>query len=290
MSFTRAADELHLTQSAVSKQIAQLESLLRHPLFLRVRQRLQLTPAGALYQAEVKTILNQIDMSSRYILTYGSETEILTIGTQPTFGARWLIPRLKHFTAAHPGIQLKIRSETRPFDLMQAKIDVAFFYGHGTLPGAECRELFDAEVVPVCTPGLVPDSGIPSLEDVSKQVLIQCASRPEAWHDWFSHQGFHTKNAYHGPRFDTFYMCMRAAEADCGIALVPRLLAEEELLAGKLVIPWNYAQPSDGAYFIAYSEPSAEVPKIKAFVDWAIGEATRESRDAERAASHEKTD
>lgn len=125
-----------MTQSAISKQIAQLEALLRNPLFLRVRRRLQLTPAGALYQSEVRAILNQVDMSSRYILTYGSETQVLTIGTQPTFGARWLIPRLQGFMAAHPDIQVKVRSETRPFDLMQAKIDISFFFGHGTLPGA----------------------------------------------------------------------------------------------------------------------------------------------------------
>ena len=144
MSVTRAAEELHMTQSAISKQIAQLEALLRNPLFLRVRRRLQLTPAGALYQSEVRAILNQVDMSSRYILTYGSETHVLTIGTQPTFGARWLIPRLQRFMAAHPDIQVKVRSETRPFDLMQGKIDISFFFGHGTLPGAQCLAWMDS--------------------------------------------------------------------------------------------------------------------------------------------------
>ena len=217
MSVTRAAEELHMTQSAISKQIAQLEALLRNPLFLRVRRRLQLTPAGALYQSEVRAILNQVDMSSRYILTYGSETQVLTIGTQPTFGSRWLIPRLQRFMAAHPDIQVKVRSETRPFDLMQAKIDISFFFGHGTLPGAQCRELFGAEVVPVCAPGFLAGNQSASLDALSQQVLIQCASRPEAWHDYFSHQQFQSDRSYHGPRFDTFYMCVRAAE---GLSLI----------------------------------------------------------------------
>lgn len=273
VSFTRAAQELNMTQSAISKQIAQLESLLHHPLFLRVRRRLQLTPAGELYLSEVRKILNHVDMSSRHIRTYGSEKQVLTIGTQPTFGARWLIPRLQRFMQAHPEIQLQVRSETRPFDLMQAKIDISFYFGTGTLPGAQCHELFEAEVVPVCAPGFLPVDGIQSLEDLSTQVLLQCASRPEAWHDWFLHQSFSTEHSYQGPQFDTFYMCVRAAEGGAGIALTPRILAEEELQAGKLVIPWAYAQPSDGAYFVAYSEHSAEVPKIKQFVAWVQQEA-----------------
>lgn len=289
MSFTRAAEELHMTQSAISKQIAQLEALLRNPLFLRVRRRLQLTPAGALYQSEVRTILNQVDMSSRYILTYGSETQVLTIGTQPTFGSRWLIPRLQRFMAAHPDIQVKVRSETRPFDLMQAKIDISFFFGHGTLPGAQCLELFEADVVPVCAPGFLRGGQIANLDELSRQTLIQCASRPEAWHDYFSHQQYQSDSSYHGPRFDTFYMCVRAAEGGCGIALTPRLLAEEELQAGKLVIPWGYVQPSDGAYFVAYSEHSAEVPKIKQFVAWVRDEARQqEARGGTRGQSMKK--
>ncbi|MCU6614943.1 MAG: LysR substrate-binding domain-containing protein [Achromobacter mucicolens] len=289
MSVTRAAEELHMTQSAISKQIAQLEALLRNPLFLRVRRRLQLTPAGALYQSEVRTILNQVDMSSRYILTYGSETQVLTIGTQPTFGSRWLIPRLQRFMAAHPDIQVKVRSETRPFDLMQAKIDISFFFGHGTLPGAQCLELFEADVVPVCAPGFLRGGRIASLDELSQQTLIQCASRPEAWHDYFSHQQYQSDSSYHGPRFDTFYMCVRAAEGGCGIALTPRLLAEEELQAGKLVIPWGYVQPSDGAYFVAYSEHSAEVPKIKQFVGWVRDEARQqEARGGTRGQSMKK--
>ncbi|OAE57623.1 LysR family transcriptional regulator [Achromobacter xylosoxidans] len=289
MSVTRAAEELHMTQSAISKQIAQLEALLRNPLFLRVRRRLQLTPAGALYQSEVRTILNQVDMSSRYILTYGSETQVLTIGTQPTFGSRWLIPRLQRFMAAHPDIQVKVRSETRPFDLMQAKIDISFFFGHGTLPGAQCLELFEADVVPVCAPGFLRGGRIANLDDLSQQTLIQCASRPEAWHDYFSHQQYQSDSSYHGPRFDTFYMCVRAAEGGCGIALTPRLLAEEELQAGKLVIPWGYVQPSDGAYFVAYSEHSAEVPKIKQFVAWVRDEARQqEARGGTRGQSMKK--
>lgn len=135
LSFTRAAEELHLTQSAVSKQVAQLEDMLRHHLFLRIRRRLQLTPAGSLYLAEVNKILTQVDMSSRYVLTYGEQTEILKVATQPSFGVRWLIPHLKGFGKRHSNIHLDIRNEMEPFALLQGSADVVFFYGQGTWPG-----------------------------------------------------------------------------------------------------------------------------------------------------------
>lgn len=267
LSFTRAAQELHLTQSAVSKQVAQLEEMLCHPLFQRIRRRLHLTPAGELYMAEVNKILTQVDMSSRYILTYGGETEVLKIATQPTFGDRWLVPNLKGFGSRNPGIHLDIRSELEPFDLVRAKADVAFFFGQGTWPGATCIELFKEEVVPVCAPDLLVQQA-DSAEALTGHTLLQCTSRPEAWHEWFQEQDLQSQNAYHGPRFDTFYMCIRAAQAGCGIALVPRYLVSDELAEGKLIVPWDHPMQSDGSHFLAHAEHAAQVPKVRAFVEW----------------------
>ncbi len=266
LSFTRAAQELHLTQSAVSKQVAQLEEMLCHNLFERVRQRLHLSPAGALYLTEVHKILNQVDISSRYILSYGGETEVLRIATQPTFGDRWLVPKLKDFAALHPRIHLDVRTDLEPFDVLQAKADIAFFYGQGSWPGATCIELFSEDVVPVCAPGFVASTEIAP----SQHTLLQCTSRPEAWHAWFLEQGLHSQNSYHGPRFDTFYMCIRAAQSGYGVALVPRYMVSDELARGSLVIPWDYAMPSAGAHFIAHAEHAGEVPKVKAFLRWMV--------------------
>lgn len=271
LSFTRAAEELHLTQSAVSKQVAQLEDLLRHHLFLRIRRRLQLTPAGSLYLAEVNKILTQVDMSSRYVLTYGEQTEILKVATQPSFGVRWLIPHLKGFGRRHSNIHLDIRNEMEPFSLLQGSADVVFFYGQGTWPGASCIELFGEEVVPVCSPELLAGRDLASAEALTDLVLLQSTSRPEAWHEWFLEQDLQSVSAYHGPRFDTFYMALSAAQAGCGVALVPRYLVAKELTEGSLVMPWNHAMRSTGAHYLAYAEHAAEVPKVRALVDW-IGE------------------
>ncbi|MDR0278157.1 MAG: LysR family transcriptional regulator [Paucimonas sp.] len=268
LSFTRAAEELHLTQSAVSKQVAQLEEMLRHHLFLRIRRRLQLTPAGSLYLAEVNKILTQVDMSSRYVLTYGEQTEVLKVATQPSFGVRWLIPHLKGFGKRYPNIHLDIRNEMEPFALLQGSADAVFFYGQGTWPGATCVELFGEEVVPVCAPELLQGRELKDASAVAQLVLLQSTSRPEAWHEWFLEQGLHTDNSYHGPRFDTFYMALSAAQAGCGVALVPRYLVAKELADGSLVMAWNHAMKSNGAHYLAFAEHAAEVPKVRALVEW----------------------
>jgi len=268
LSFTRAAEELHLTQSAVSKQVAQLEEMLRHHLFLRIRRRLQLTPAGSLYLAEVNKILTQVDMSSRYVLTYGEQTEILKVATQPSFGVRWLIPHLKGFGKRHGNIHLDIRNEMEPFALLQGSADVVFFYGQGTWPGATCVELFGEEVVPVCAPELLGGRELSDAGELAELVLLQSTSRPEAWHEWFLELGLHSVSAYHGPRFDTFYMALSAAQAGCGVALVPRYLVTKELAEGSLVIAWNHAMHSAGKHYLAYAEHAAEVPKVRALVEW----------------------
>ena len=103
---------------------------------------------------------------------------------------------------------------------------------------------------------------------LTRLVLLQSATRPEAWHDWFDAQGQYTEHSYHGPRFDTFYMALRAAQAGCGVALVPRFLVDEEIDEGKLVVPWPFSLKSRDAYYMAYPEHMAELYKVRAFIDW----------------------
>ncbi|UYG05692.1 transcriptional regulator GcvA [Halomonas sp. LR3S48] len=271
LSFTRAADELSLTQSAVSKQVAQLESILEHPLFRRIRRRLHLTPEGAIYLSEARKILAQVEMSTRYMQSYGGEADVLNVATLPTFGARWLIPRLNGFRFRHPNINLNISNRVEPFDMQQERVEVAFFFGHGAWPRAECIKLLDEEIVPVCSPQALEGMSVEEPLALTRLVLLQSTTRPEAWHDWFAAQDQYTEHSYHGPRFDTFYMALRAAQAGCGVALVPRFLAQEEIDEGKLVVPWSFSLKSRDAYYMAYPEHMAELYKVRAFIDW-IGE------------------
>jgi LysR family glycine cleavage system transcriptional activator len=268
LSFTRAADELRLTQSAVSKQVAQLESILEHPLFRRIRRRLHLTPEGAIYLGEARKILAQLEMSTRYMQSYGGEADVLNVATLPTFGARWLIPRLNGFRFRHPSINLNISNRVEPFDMQQERVEVAFFFGHGAWPKAECIKLLKEEMVPVCSPQALAGMKVEEPLALTRLVLLQSATRPEAWHDWFDAQGQYTEHSYHGPRFDTFYMALRAAQAGCGVALVPRFLVDEEIDEGKLVVPWPFSLKSRDAYYMAYPEHMAELYKVRAFIDW----------------------
>ena len=268
LSFTRAAEELNLTQSAVSKQVAQLEELLQHLLFRRVRRRLQLTPAGDLYLLEVRKILTQVEMSTHTLRSYGGETEVLRVSTPSTFGARWLVPRLKGWGIRHPHIHLDLCNEQQGDDLLQGRSDLAFYFGQGSRPGTESLKLFGEELVAVCAPASLPSTALTDPTQLTDLVLLQNASRPQAWHEWFEHQGFCTDHSYHGPRFDTFYMCIRAAQVGCGVALLPRFLVEEELADGKLVIAWQHLMPSRDSYYLAYPEHSAGVPKVREFVSW----------------------
>ncbi|MEB2398245.1 MAG: LysR substrate-binding domain-containing protein [Alcaligenaceae bacterium] len=268
LSATRAAQELHLTQSAVSKQVGQLEEILQNPLFTRIRKRLQLTPAGELYLVEVRKILNQVEMSSHYIQSYGGDTEVLAVVAPPTFASVWLIPRLVGFGKAYPHIHLNIRGESGSLDAPDEKADVEIYFGGGTRPNSQCAYLFDEKVVAVCAPGLLRPSMPSSLQQLTGLRLLQLNSRPQAWHEWFDAQDWRSNRSYHGPRFETFHMLISAATAGCGVALVPRFLVEDELANGRLAIAWPYAHTSKGAYYLAHAEHTADVPKVRALVQW----------------------
>lgn len=265
LSFTRAADELSLTQSAVSKQVAQLESFLSRKLFRRVRRALCLTPEGAIYIGEVRKILAQLEMSSQYVMSYNNHLDVLKIATLPTFGSRWLAPRLSAFLDAHPHISLDCCEKVEPFDLDKEGIDIAFFYGHGSWPGLECHRLFDEEVVPACSPSLLDHQTPESPLDLTRYRLLHLSTRPQAWHDWFASLSLTTEHSYQGNRFETFHMLIRATMTGAGIALLPRFLIEDELARGELVMPWPHALLSTNGYYLAYPERLGEVEKVRLF-------------------------
>lgn len=271
LSFTKAAAELNITQSAVSKQVGQLEQILATSLFRRIRKRLHITPEGSIYLTEVRKILSQVEMSTRYMLAYPGDKEVLNVNTLPTLGARWLMPRLNGFRFRHPNIYLNISNRIDLLDFERDNIDISLYFGRGIWPKAECIKLLDEDVIAVCSPRIIPTEPFTTPLQFTNLVLLQNASRPKAWHDWFEAQGLHTEHSYRGPRFETFFMLVQAARVGCGVALVPRFLVEEELLEGKLVIPWAFSLISkENAYYIAYPEHTGQVPKIEAFVQWVI--------------------
>lgn len=267
LSFTRAADELSITQSAISKQVAQLEDYLQHKLFRRLRRTLVLTPEGSLYLTEVRKILAHLEMSANAIMTYSGHGEVLNVTTLPTFGTRWLAQYLPAFFTAHPGITLHLTERVETFDLENDGIDVAIFHGHGSWPSLECHKLFDEEVVAVGAPGYLARRRLTSPDDLADCRLLHLSTRPDAWHRWFAGQGTSTDKSYHGIRFETFQTLIATVIAGGGLALIPRFMILNELEQGALVPAWPAVLGSPNAYYLVYPEHLGELAKVRHFVN-----------------------
>ncbi|NOL49984.1 LysR substrate-binding domain-containing protein [Pelistega europaea] len=269
LSFTQAAKELHMTQSAVSKQVALLESVLETEVFIRQKQRLTLTPVGQKFLEETREILSKIEDSVLNVLAHGSEAATLRIVTHPTFGSRWLMKKLKGFGAAHPNIHLDIHDELGDFcNRAYSDMDIGFLHGCGTWPGLQSVKLLSGDFVAVCAPGI----DVPPLEAICNQgcTLIQSRIRPRAWTEYLFNQGISCEDTLKGPRFDSFFAVIHAALAGCGVALVPELLIKEELDSGRLKIAWPYRLQVDGAYYMVYPQNMKYAPHIKTMVDWIL--------------------
>lgn len=266
-NFTRAAGELNLTQSAVSRQIKDLEAQLGIRLFERVRQRILLSEAGRRLLPEVKKILS--DMERLAMKAAGSRDAAghMTIATLPTFGSRWLMPRLPDFLAWHPGIQATVVSRSSPFEMMAERVDAAIHYGTPEWPGAQCTYLCAEAVVPVAAPA-VHGTGL----FTGRVPLLQIESRPMLWAEWLKANGHQDVDAFAGHRFDTFSLLIDAAISGLGMALVPKYLVERELADGALILLSDAVIMTNAAYYVVLPDELASNPMCLAFRDWICGQ------------------
>ncbi|WP_353182130.1 transcriptional regulator GcvA [Bosea sp. (in: a-proteobacteria)] len=271
-SFTRAAEELNLTQGAVSRQVAHLEEMLGVSLFERVKKRVSLTVAGAAYAAEVRDGLSRLAAATVSAMAFRGAAGVLNLAILPTFGTRWLIPRLPRFTEAHPGITINFATKLVPFDFAREPLDAAVHFGDPVWPGARLHRLMGEEIVPVASPALVARFGLSEPADVLKAPLLQQSTRPRAWANWLEEQGLPPQRALMGPRFEQFAMVSQAAVAGLGLAIVPRFLVEEELRSGALVIPVERSLIGREGYYLVYPEEKASLPTVAAFRDWLLAE------------------
>ncbi|HJW32929.1 MAG TPA: LysR substrate-binding domain-containing protein [Holophagaceae bacterium] len=273
-SFTRAGQELNLTQGAVSRAVAGLESDLGVPLFDRVRQRIRLTPAGEAYAAKVGPLLAKLEAATLELKASRGEGGLLNLAILPTFGTRWLIPRLSAFTHAHPEVQVAFHTRLYPFDFEAEELDAAIHLGQGQWPGARLDFLFDEEGVVVASPRLAFAGSLDGPADLARHTLLQMATRPQGWEEWLSAQHLTTVEGRRGPRFESHLMVIQAAKADLGFALLPTFLVEEELLKGELVEPFPGTRLRGlRSYWFATPEHAAERPAVRAFRSWLLEEA-----------------
>ncbi|WP_395826022.1 LysR substrate-binding domain-containing protein [Collimonas sp.] len=271
LSFTKAANELHMTQGAVSRQAAILEAYLGGvKLFERINRRLILTEAGVEYARQVAATLKQIEMATFQVMAQKNSGGVLNPATLPTFGVKWLIPRLAGFNAAHPEVILNLSTEVLPFDFNSRLVDAAIHFGEPNWPGAVMVRLMGEEVLPVCNQEL--GYRIKCIKDLSEMTLLQHTTRPQAWQDWFSRVGVACPDALSGPRFEQLSMVIQAAAAGLGVALMPKFLVETEIALGQLHVPFPFAVKSPQSYYLTYPEKNASKAALLKFQQWILGE------------------
>ena len=269
-SFTAAASELNVSQAAVSRRVQLLEELLGLTLFERIRQRVVLTPAGAGYARELQDALGRIGAATVNTMAARSGNAILTVATLPTFGTRWLIPRLPAFAEAHPQITVNLPTRIETFDFAAEPLDAAISFGDPVWPGAVVDRLIEEELVPVVSKKLLARHRIRKPEDLFKLPLLQQSTRQSAWADWFAAVNVAAPAVPLGPRYGQFAMVVQAAVVGLGAAIVPRFLVEPELKDGSLVVPFEQSIGSKQAYCLFYPEARRNDPALRAFRDWLL--------------------
>jgi LysR family glycine cleavage system transcriptional activator len=273
LSFTRAAEELHLTQGAVSKQVRHLEDRLGVELFRRVRQRIVLTDAGRLYLHDIRGALEQMTVATRQVMSYAGSADVLNLAVLPTFGTRWLAPRLADFARRYPDAGLNLSVRLQPFDFSEEPFDGAIHHGDPVWAGAIAEHLFDEEVVPVASRAFRDRHNIRSPADLARVPRLQLATRPLAWRQWFDKAGVETDAAFQGARFEQFVMISEAAIHHAGAALIPRFFVETELASGRLVRLFDLSPDQQTAYYFVYPEGRTLRPVVTGFRQWLMEEA-----------------
>lgn len=271
-SFTKAAQELSLTQGAVCRQIAALEGFLNVELFRRSRRGVKLTEAGLSYSRQVAAQLDAVERDTLSVMGQQGAVAI-ELAVVPTFGTRWLLPRLKDFQRLHPHVTVNLTNRTRPFLFADTPFDAAIYFGDGEWPGAQAFPLMGERSVPVCSPALLPAGTLLAPAALAELPLLQQTTRPYAWRQWFNSAGLQVPRDLTGPRYELFSMLAQAAIHQMGVALIPPFLIEQELLRKELVIAHQHAFSDARAYHLMIPERKVESASLKAFRDWLIGAA-----------------
>ena len=275
-SFTRAAEELNVTQGAVSQQVKALEETLGLKLFTRERQRLIITEPGRDYLAVVRDALDRIALGTDRLLQRQS-SGVLTVSTSPDFAAKWLVNRLGRFAEKHPDIDLRVSASTQYVDFAREDVDVAIRHGDGNWPGLDIVRLYSERLFPVCSPKLISGRNrIAKASDLLKFPLLRLEDAKN-WTRLFEAAGV-TGPVGAGPVLNRASMLIDAAIDGQGIALARTALAAWDLINGRLVRPIDASLRMANTYWIVCPKAASSVPNIAAFRDWVLAETADDTR------------
>jgi LysR family glycine cleavage system transcriptional activator len=283
LSFTKAAEELFLTQSAVSRQMKDLEDQLGVPLFERRHRALVLTEAGQQFYASAAQVLATMRSATEKLRAQSGRRRPLSVTTTHSFASLWLIPRLAGFTRTHPGVDVRITAETRVQDLERDGLDLAIRHGPASLAGPNSVKLFGERVFPVCSPKLLEKIPLKEPSDLARHVLLQYDD-PDIRHPWL-----HWKTWLEVARiadlrpagtlaFSGYEQIIPAAVAGHGVALGRSPLVKDLIGSGQLVAPFKSSAEPARAYFAIVSKSAEGRPEVADFVAWLREEAKKDSR------------
>ena len=272
LSFTRAAAELNVTQTAVSHQIRRLEEQLGLRLFLRQNRALALTRAAEDYLPAVRSAFEDLRRATER-LRRRADDDVLTVSTTVSLAAKWLVPRLAAFQQAHPGIEVRISTGTRLVDFRTEAIDVAIRFGRGHWPGLRADWLMAEDIFPVCSPGLLAgDQPLRQPADLAHHTLLHVDTRRDEWQLWLTAAGLPASMAGgRGLVFDHRLMALQAAMDGLGVALGSTRMTDADLATGRLVVPFNTVPlPQEAGYYLVAPPETAATPKIAVFREWLV--------------------
>jgi LysR family transcriptional regulator, glycine cleavage system transcriptional activator len=276
LSFTLAASELNVTQTAISHQIRRLEDELGIRLFVRQNRALALTPEARDYLPGVRAAFNDLRLATDRLLRKDDD-KVLTVSTLASLAAKWLLPRLTDFQEHHPGIDVRITTSTSLVDFQRDNVDAAIRYGRGQWPGLRADWLMADELFPVCSPSLLHgDKPLRCPEDLKSHMLLHTSNaNSDDWRLWLTAAGLPADIARQpGITFDMIFMTIQAAIDGIGVAMGRTSYVQDDIAKGRLVVPFKIALPADAGFYLVAPEGRREAPKLAAFREWMIA-ATR---------------
>lgn len=275
LSFTRAAEELFVTQAAVSHQIKALEEFLGLKLFRRRNRSLLLTEEGQSYFLDIKEIFSSLSEATDKVLERSAKGA-LTISLPPSFAIQWLVPRLSDFNNQEPDIDVRIKAVDMDEGSLTEDVDVAIYYGRGNWPGLRVELLYQEQLLPLCSPQvLLNEKPLATIDDLRFHTLLHDTSRKD-WKQFVKHYELAGMNVNQGPIFSHSTMVLQAAAHGQGIALGNNVLAQPELDAGRLVAPFEEVLVSKNAFYLVCNEKQADTGRIATFREWILSKARSE--------------
>jgi LysR family glycine cleavage system transcriptional activator len=272
LSFTVAAAELNVTQTAISHQIRRLEEELGVRLFVRQNRALALTPEARDYLPSVRAAFNDLRLATDRLLRRDND-HVLTVSTLASLAAKWLLPRLSAFQEAHPGIDVRITTSTALVDFQRDDVDAAIRYGRGQWPGLRADWLMADQLFPVCSPALLTGNRpLRSPEDLAYQTLLHTsAGYGDDWRLWLTAAGLPADvSKQPGLTFDLILVTVQAAIDGIGVAMGRTSYVEADIAKGRLVVPFKITLPTDAGFYLVSPQAKADSPKLSTFRQWLV--------------------